>query len=71
LVPIDRKSSLARKAEIASTAAGTSIMPPTAIPESNGTPCSRSVSFACANSASVWSISPTDASIGTRIRTLP
>ena len=59
-----------RNAEIASTAAGISIMPPTSTPESNGTPCSRSDSFACAIIASVWSISPTDASIGIRIRTL-
>ncbi len=70
LVPIDRKSSRFRNAEIASTAAGISIIPPIGTPESNGTPCSRSVSFACAIIASVWSISPTEASIGIRIFTV-
>ena len=37
LVPIDRKSSFARNDEIASAAAGISIMPPTSTPRSNGT----------------------------------
>ena len=68
---MDRKSSLSRNDPIASTAAGISSMPPTSTPESKGTPCSRSVSLACAIIASVWSISLADASIGIRIRTLP
>ena len=72
VVGADRQEvELARRTRpIASTAAGISIMPPTSICASNGTPCSRSASFACSISRSVWSISPDDASIGIRMRTL-
>ncbi|MNT30413.1 hypothetical protein D3C72_1662060 [compost metagenome] len=71
LVPMDRKSILRRNSGNSSTAAGISIMAPTFMPGSYGSPRSSSWRLALAISARVWSISLACASIGTSSRTGP
>ena len=71
LVPIDKKSSLCIKISRHSAAAGISIMPPIWMPASNGTLSSCKLSFARSIRRSVWLISETLESIGTKIRTWP
>ena len=72
LVPMDRKSSCFKNIGSAIVAAaGTSIMPPTCTLPLNLRCSSVNCSFARSMAASDWRISPSEASIGIRMRTSP